>query len=69
MRNNKKTSVIYGRGYRSTFNMILSPGVGFLASHDRHRVQFGWRASEKRWRQQGGTGDGGGARVAASVRF
>jgi hypothetical protein len=38
MRNNDKTSAIDCRDYRSTFDMILSPRVGFLASHDRHRV-------------------------------
>jgi hypothetical protein len=38
MRNNNKTSVIDCGGYRSTFDMILSPMVGSLASHDRHGV-------------------------------
>jgi hypothetical protein len=38
MRNNGKTSVIDCGGYRSTFDVILSPTVRYLASHDQHRV-------------------------------
>jgi hypothetical protein len=34
MRNNDKTSVRDCGGYRSTFDMILSPMVRSLASHD-----------------------------------
>jgi hypothetical protein len=49
--------------------MILSPRVRFLASHDRHGVQFGRRASEQRWRQREGNDDGGGPWVAARVWF
>jgi hypothetical protein len=37
-RNNSKTSVIDNGGYRLTFDIILSPRVGFLASHDWHEV-------------------------------
>jgi hypothetical protein len=38
MRNNDNTSVIDGGGYRSTFDMIFSPRVWFLASHDPHMI-------------------------------
>jgi hypothetical protein len=38
MRNNDKTSAIDYGGYRSTFDMIFSPMVRSLTSHDRHRV-------------------------------
>jgi hypothetical protein len=48
-RNNGRTLAIDYGVYRSTFNMILSPRVGFSASHDRHGVYLGRRTSEKRW--------------------
>jgi hypothetical protein len=35
MRNNDKTSAIDYGGYRSTFDVILSPMVSSLASHGR----------------------------------
>jgi hypothetical protein len=38
MRNNGKTLAIAYRGYRSTFDMILSPMARYLASHDQHMV-------------------------------
>jgi hypothetical protein len=37
-RNNDTTSVIDYRGYKSTFNMTLSPRIRFVASHDWHGV-------------------------------
>jgi hypothetical protein len=37
-RNNDKTSAIGCEGYRSTFGMILSPRIRYLASHDLHKV-------------------------------
>jgi hypothetical protein len=37
-RNNDTTSVIEYRGYKSTFNIILSSRVRFVASHDSHSV-------------------------------
>jgi hypothetical protein len=37
-RNNSKTSVIDYGGYKSTFDVILSPMVMSLASHDRYGV-------------------------------
>jgi hypothetical protein len=46
MSNNGRTSVIDYGGYGLTVNMIISPRVGFLASHDRHEVQFGRRGLE-----------------------
>jgi hypothetical protein len=57
MRNNGKTSAIDGRGYRSTFDMILSPRVRSLASHDWHGVSMGKRTSEMRWWRLEGSGD------------
>jgi hypothetical protein len=47
--------------------MIFFPRVGFLSSHDWYEVYLGRMTSEKWWRQRGGTGDGGGARVVARV--
>jgi hypothetical protein len=38
MRYNGKTSVIDCGGYRSNFDVILSPRVRVLVSHDRHGV-------------------------------
>jgi hypothetical protein len=66
-RNNDKTSAIDCGGYRSTFNMILSPRVGFLASHDRHGVYLGRRTSEKRWRWREGNNDDDITQVAPGV--
>jgi hypothetical protein len=36
-RNNGRTSAIDCGGYGPTFDVILSPRVGFLVSHDRTR--------------------------------
>jgi hypothetical protein len=38
MRNNDKTSAIDCRGYILSFDVILSPMVRSLASHNRHGV-------------------------------
>jgi hypothetical protein len=40
MRNNNKTSAIDCGGYELTFNVILSPKAGFLASHDCTRFNL-----------------------------
>jgi hypothetical protein len=53
MRNNDRTLAIDCGGYILTFDMILSPRVGFLASHDRHVVYLGRRTLENRWQRQG----------------
>jgi hypothetical protein len=68
MKNNGKISAIDCRDYKSTFNMILFPRVGFLASHDRHG--FIWAGGL--WKRGGGDegiDNGGGARVVARVCF
>jgi hypothetical protein len=52
MRNIGKTSAIDYGSYRSIFDVILSPMVRSLASHDRHGVEFDGRTLEQGWRQQ-----------------
>jgi hypothetical protein len=58
MRNNGKTSVIDCEGYSSTFNMILSPMMRSLASHDRHGGGLSNRGGndEGHWRCGGAQG-------------
>jgi protease II len=48
MTNNDNTLAIDYGCYGSTFDMIFSSRVGFLASHDRHGVYLGWWTSKKR---------------------
>jgi hypothetical protein len=67
MRNNSKSSAIDCGVYGSTFDVILSPRVGFLASHDRHEVYLGRRTSEKRWQQRETSGNDDETQVAARV--
>jgi hypothetical protein len=50
MRNNDKTSAIDYEGYRSTFDMILSPMVRSMVSHNRHGVEFEGGTLEQGWR-------------------
>jgi hypothetical protein len=51
-RNNDKTSVIDCGGYRSSFNVFLSPMVSSFASHDGYGVSFEWRALEQGWQRR-----------------
>jgi hypothetical protein len=53
MRNNGNTFVTDCGGYRSAFDVILSPMVKSLASHNRHGVYFKGRALEQKCQWQG----------------